>query len=177
MRIKLAVMGITLVGIMGCAHMGGIEEKEKIYGKNTPVIEQSFASNQLEPGDNWKIYLLASDPDGDMDTILAVVEQSGIGSYPVSMIKIKRENGKELSGYVYLNTTSSRYGRGFLDNQELTVSVQIRDKAGHVSQEVTHKVHLLSRRPQKSPPVGVFKEESLGPIMVQLRPVGGREYR
>ncbi len=177
MRIKLAVMGIILIGMMGCSHLQGIEEKEKIYGKNTPVIGQSFASNQMEPGDQWKIYLRASDPDGDMETILAVVEQSGTGSYPVSMIKIKGENGKELSGYVYLNTTSSRYGHGFLDNQELTVSIQIRDKAGHVSQEVTHKVHLLSRRTQKSPPAGVFKEETLGPIMVDLQPIGSRIYR
>jgi len=55
----------------------GIEEKEKIYGKNTPVIGQSFASNEMAPGDQWKIYLLGSDPDGDMETILAAVEQSG----------------------------------------------------------------------------------------------------
>jgi hypothetical protein len=169
MRTKLAVIGMILIGMAGCAHMGGIEEKEKIYGKNPPVIDQSFAADQLKPGDPWKIYLLASDPNGDMETIIAAVEQAGIGSYPVSFTKIKEENGKELSGYVFLNTR----GYDFLFNQELTVSIQIRDKAGHSSKSVTHSVVLSSRQTQKSPPSGVFKEKDLGSIMVTLRPVSG----
>jgi hypothetical protein len=170
MRTKLAVSGMILVAIVGCAHMGGIEEKEKIYGKNPPVIEQSFASDQLKPGDQWKIYVLASDPDGEMETIIAVVEQAGIGSYPVSLTKIREENKKKLSGYVYLNTM----GYDFLFDQELTVSIQIRDKAGHTSKSVTHSVLFSGRQTPKSPPVGIFEEKELGPIMVVLRPIGGR---
>jgi hypothetical protein len=170
MRTKLALIGMILAGIVGCAHMGGIEEKEKIYGKNPPVIEQSFASDQSSPDDPWKIYVLASDPDGDMETIIAVVEQAGIGSYPVSITKIKGEIGKELSGYVFLNTS----GYDFLDGEKLSVSIQIRDKAGHSSQSVTHSVVLSSRQTQKSPPGGIFKETDLGPIMVVLRSTSGR---
>ena len=169
MRTKLALIGMILAGIVGCAHMGGIEEKEQIYGKNPPVIEQSFASDQLMPGEQWKIYVRASDPDGDMETIFAVVEQAGIGSYPVGITRIKGEIAKELSGYVFLNTR----GYDFLDNQKLSVSIEIRDKAGHSSQSVTHSVVLSSRQTQKSPPGGVFKEIDLGPIMVTLRPVSG----
>jgi len=173
MRSKSAVMGMILIGIVGCAHTGGLEEKEKTYGKNPPIIGQSFASNQLRPGDQWKIYVLASDPDGDMETLTAVVDQPGMGSYPVSLTKIKGENGKELSGYVYLNTTG-QYGHAFMENQELTVSIQIKDKAGHTSQPVNLSVLLVSGHTQKSPPPGVFKEKELGPIMVFLRPVPGR---
>ena len=169
MRAKFALIGMILVGIVGCAHTGGIGEKEKIYGKNAPVIEQSFASDQLRPGESWKIYIRASDPDGDMETIFAAVEQAGIGSYPVSITKIKGETGKELSGYVFLNTG----GYDFLDNQELSISIQIRDKAGHSSQSVTHSVVPLSGQTQKSPPAGVFRETDLGPIMVTLRSTSG----
>jgi hypothetical protein len=169
MRIRLAVSGMIFLGIVACAHTGGIEEKEKSVGKSPPVIEKSFASNQLRPGDPWKIYLLASDPDGDMETIIAVVEQPGLGAYPTSKIKIKGENRKELSGYIYLNT-SGPFGHGFLHNQELTVSIQIVDKTGHTSQSIAHSVLFLSVHTQKSPPIGVFKEENLGPIMVVLRP-------
>ncbi len=167
MRTKLALIGMILAGIVGCAHMGGIEEKEKIYGKNPPVIERSFASDQLAPGEQWKIYVRASDPDGDMDTIFAVVEQAGIGSYPVSITKIKGETGKELSGYVFLNTS----GYDCLCDKKLTVSIEIRDKAGHSSNSVTHSV--VGRQTQKSPPPGVFEEKELGPIMVTLRPIKG----
>jgi len=173
MRTKLAVGGMFLVGILGCAHTGGIEEKEQTYGKNPPVIQQSFASNQLKPGDQWKVYILASDPDGDMETIIAVVDQSGIGTYPASLTKIKGENGKELSGFVYLNT-SGKFGYDFLYNQELSVSIQIRDKAGHTSQSVTHSVFFSSGDTQKSPPASVFKEEELGPILVVLQPPSSR---
>jgi hypothetical protein len=169
MRTKLALIGMILAGIVGCAHTGGIEEKEKIYGKNPPVIEQSFASDQLRPGEQWRIYIRASDPDGDMERIFAVVEQAGIGSYPVSITRIKGEIGKELSGYVFLNT--SNYD--FLDDVKLSISIQIMDKAGHSSQSVSHSVVLSDRQTQKSPPSGVFKETDLGPIMVTLRPVSG----
>ena len=174
MKTKLAVTGMILVGIVGCAHMAGMEEKEKIHGKNPPVIGQSFASDRLNPGGLWKIYLQASDPDGDMEAILAAVDQPGIGAYPASITRIKGENGKELSGYIFLNTSGQR-DDDFLDNQELEVSVQIRDKAGHTSKPITHKVLILARQTQKEPPPGVFKEEALGPIMVVLQPVtGGR---
>jgi len=173
MRIKSAMIRMILVGILGCAHTGGIEEKEQTFGKNPPVIKQSFASNQLKPGDQMRIYVLASDPDGDMHTLIAVVQQPGMGSYPVSRTKIKEENAKELSGYFYLNT-GGPFGTGFLENQELTVTLQIKDKAGHASQPVTLGVQFLSGQPPKSPPSGVFKEDALGPIMVTLRPASGR---
>jgi len=101
--------------------------------------------------------------------MIAVISQAGLGSYPVSTTKIKGENAKELSGYFYLNT-SSPYGSVFLNNLELTFSIQIKDKAGHTSQTVTLSVPLLSGITPKSPPGGVFEEMELGPIMVVLRP-------
>ena len=173
MRTKWVAAVLILLGMVSCAHMGGLEEKEKIYGKNPPVIEKSFASNQLRPGDQWKIYVLTSDPDGDMATMIAVVDQPGMGSYPVNLTKIKEGNGKELSGYFYLNTNGP-YGTDFLHNQELVVTIQIKDKAGHTSQPVTLSVLLLSRPSPKLPPAGVFNEKDLGPIMVTLRPASGR---
>ena len=174
MRKKLVAGLMILFGMVSCAHMGGMEEKEKMYGKNPPVIGQSFASNQCRPGDQWKIYVLASDSDGDMDILSAVVEQPGMASYPASRTKIKGENAKELSGYFYLNTNSP-YGSVFLNNLELIVSIQIKDKAGHTSQTVTLSVLLLSGITPKSPPGGVFKEMELGPIMVVLRPGSGQK--
>lgn len=173
MRIKLAVIGMILAGIAACAQMGGMAEKEKIYGKNPPVIGQSFGSDQLRPGGQWKIYILASDPDGDMETLVAVVDQPGMGSYPMSWTRIKEENARELSGYFYLNTDGPN-GTAFLRNQELTATIQIKDKAGHTSKPVTLSVQLLSGITPKSPPAGVFKEMGLGPIMVTLRPPSGQ---
>jgi hypothetical protein len=173
MKKKLIWGAVGFFLIAGCAVFDSIEVKEQKYGKASPVIEQSFAPDRLNPGDQWRIYIRASDPDGDMETIIAVVEQVGLGSYPVSLTDIKEENGKELSGYVYLNTGGTS-GSNFLFDQKLTVSIQIRDKAEHTSNSVTHSVVFLGRQTQKSPPAGVFKEKDLGPIMISLRPGGDR---
>jgi len=173
MRTKWFTGLIITCMFAGCAHMKGIEEKEKIYGVNPPVIEKSFASNQLKPGDLWKIYIRASDPDGDMESIISGVVQTGAGAYPASITKLKSEYGKEVSGYIYLNM-SGPAGYNFLYNQEVSVSIQIKDRAGHASQPVAFKVLLLARQVPKTPPEGVFKEVELGPIMVTLRPPSGQ---
>ncbi|NWF56855.1 MAG: hypothetical protein HXY45_18880 [Syntrophaceae bacterium] len=61
-----------------------------------------------------------------------------------------------------------------MQNQELTVSIQIQDKAGHTSQPVTLSALVLSGQIAKSPPAGIFKENELGPIMVTLQPPSGQ---
>jgi hypothetical protein len=70
--------------------------------KAAPVITQSFASPQIAPGKNWRIYLKASDADGDMEGIVSTVHQPGVGTYPVSSTRTGENYRKELSGYVYL---------------------------------------------------------------------------
>jgi len=147
----------------------GAGNKKKIYGKGTPVITASFASKQLRPGDTWKIYLQASDPDGDMDQIACTLTQPGKGDYFPGFIKIGKENDQELSGYLYLNTMS-REGSGWMNFLNVTLTVQIRDKAGHYSESVHFPLAFQDRFMQEAPPAGVFKEQDLGPIMVLLSP-------
>jgi uncharacterized protein YdbL (DUF1318 family) len=66
----------------------------------SPVITSHYASSDLRPGDTWKIYLKASDPDGDMKNIVATVKQAGVGVHPVGLTRIQEGNRKEPSGYV-----------------------------------------------------------------------------
>jgi len=82
--------------LSGCASLGGIEQREKIYGKGVPIIKESFASTQMSTLDNWKIYVNAEDPDGDMRYIVATIAHPGGGGYPATFIPIARENEKEL---------------------------------------------------------------------------------
>jgi hypothetical protein len=68
---KKMVLAITaLFFFAGCAVFESLEVKEQKYGKSAPVIERSFAAQAMKKGDTWKIYLKASDPDGDMKTIV-----------------------------------------------------------------------------------------------------------
>jgi hypothetical protein len=159
---------VVLLLTAGCATMMSFEEKEKTYGKEAPVVSETFASKQMRPGDTWKIYLKASDPGGDMHRITAVVNQPGFGPYPISLTKIQEGNSKELSGYIYLNT-SGPYGTEWQNFLSLSVTVQIQDRAGHYSDPVSFPLGLQSRHTQEPPPSGKFKEQDLGPIMVVLQ--------
>lgn len=167
---NMIVAGIAVLLLTeGCATMMSFEEREKRYGKEAPVITDSFASKQMKPGDTWKIYLKASDPGGDIYRVVAVVHQPGFGPYPASYTRLREGNGQELSGYVYLNT-SGAWGSDWENFLSLSVTVQIQDRAGHFSDPVSFPLSFQTRYTQEPPPPGRFKEEDLGPILVVLRP-------
>jgi len=162
----LAVLVLPFLAL-GCAALEPIEVREQIHGKGVPVITQSFASKQMRPGDTWKVYLNASDPDGDMKNIVCAIEQPGMPTYPVSFTKIKEVNRKELSGYIYLNTG----GIQGLNWVNITLTAQVQDKAGHLSQPVVLPLSFNWRFKQEAPPPGIFQEKELGPIMIILRAI------
>jgi hypothetical protein len=78
----MALVFVVYSGISGAA--------EKAEGKAAPTITASFAASEMTPGATWKIYLKASDPDGDMRYIVAVVKQAGTGVYRSAL----RESGR-----------------------------------------------------------------------------------
>lgn len=162
---KLFAVSALLFLVTGCAAMAPLEVKEEKYGKSIPVITQSFASPQLRPGDTWKVYLKASDPDGDMKNLYATIFQHGMGPYPLSITKIKEGNGKDLSGFFYLNT-GNEPAMHFVS---LILTVHIQDKAGHISKPAVFPLVFYAGSVQQTPPSGIFQEKDLGPIMVTIR--------
>jgi len=163
---QIVFFGLT-VGAFGCIGLESIEKREALYGKASPIIHQSYAANQIWPGDTWKIYLIASDPDGDMKNIVCTIDQSGVGTYPASIIRIAEGRQKELSGFIYLNT------QGFEDLNFVTLNltVQVQDMAGHFSRPAAFPLLLTGTGPQEPPRPGVFQEANLGPIMIRLRTI------
>ncbi len=134
-----------------------------------PAITQSFASKEIRPGDTWKIYMTALDPSGKMKYIYAEIQQPGGMAYPISMTRIKPENRKEFSGYIYLNTVTAEKSLEFVT---LKLVVYVGDGAGNFSEPAIFPLVLSQGAVQSSPPAGVFKENDLGPVMIRLRPVG-----
>ena len=129
-----------------------------------PVITRSFASREISPGDTWKVYIHATDPEGDMKTIICAVTQAGRGSYPVSYLKVPEGQGAELSGFVYLNTGAGQS----LPFIHLTLQVEIQDRAGNLSRPVSFVLAFNPRAEQETPPPGLFQDQEIGPIMVSL---------
>jgi hypothetical protein len=162
---KLFAVGAILLLLAGCATLP--QDREEKYGKAISVITQSFAAPEIRPGVTWKVYLKASDPDGDMKNLYAEVFQYGLGPYPLSITRVKEGDGRDLSGYFYLNT-GDEPGMHF---KNLILTVHIQDKAGHFSAPVKFSLAFNGAAPfvQPSPPAGVFQEKDLGPILVNLR--------
>jgi hypothetical protein len=145
--------------------MQPIEVREKTYGTDPPVISRSFASKEARPGDTWIVYLKGQDPNGDMKRIFCTVDQPGMGMYPVSYIRVKEADRKELAGYIFLNIPARRD----LDFVNLTLTVQVQDMAGHLSAPAVFPLALNARATREAPPQGAFPEKDLGPVMIQLR--------
>ena len=139
-----------------------------VGGQGNQVITRSFASKEINPGGTWKVYLNASIPNGEMLNIYATIDQPGMGQYPLSITRLKEENRKEFSGFLYLSTSSPVSS---LDGITLTLTVQVQDKFGNFSEATVFPLSVKSRSAQEAPPPGVFKEQELGPIMIILRTI------
>ena len=162
---RFGTIFLLAAATLGC---GGTQTKYAFEVKPhgaAPAILRSFASKQIRPGDAWKVYLIARDPDGDMENIVAVIDQPGVGVYPASRTRIQEGNRKELSGYAFLNTTSP----ADLDFVDLTLTIQIQDQAGNMSQPAVFPLAINNQYRQESPPPEVFQERDLGPILITLR--------
>ena len=131
-----------------------------------PVITHRFASKEIRPGDSWKVYIRAADPEGDMKNIICTVSQAGRGTYPVCFLRIPESQRRELSGFLYLNTSGSQ-GLAFTT---LTLQMEIQDRAGNASRPVSFPLTFNPRAEQENPPLGIFPEEEVGPIMISLDP-------
>ena len=99
-----------------------------------------------------------------------VLSQPGANAYPISIIRIKGENQKELSGYIYLNTSPAAQSNFF--NLTLTLAVSIKGTGGF-SPSAVFPLSFEGKPAQEAPPDGVFKEQNLGPISVTLQTVSG----
>ena len=172
MNKKTLALFVAVVLAAGGAMLEPRTAQPAVEGEKGPVILQSFASKELRPGDVWKIYLKASDPEGLMKYIFATVSQPGTNAYPISIIRIKGENQKELSGYIYLNTAPAAQASFFNLTLTLTLSVSIKGSGGF-SEPAVFPLAFEAKTAKETPPDGVFKEQNLGPISVTLQTSSG----
>jgi len=104
-------------------------------GKKAPTISYAFAADKGAYGTIWKIFIEAEDPDGDMDKIAVVVDQTGYGCYPTDWIILKPQYREHFIGYLQWNTFSSK--ASYLPEwTQMSMKVSIFDKPGNESNEV-----------------------------------------
>ncbi len=165
MNKKIIVGLASLFLIAGCATFESAEVREQRYGKAAPVIDQYFASPTMRPGDTWKVYVKASDPDGDMKRIVTYL---GVGSRgadsPAAFTRLREENRMEFSGYLYWFP-----GLDVGYSGPYVMIIQVEDRAGHYSAPVSVTLNFKPSGRQESPPAGVFQEKEIGPIMISIK--------
>ena len=130
--------------------------------ENAPVIISAYASKEVRQGETWKVFLQAQDPDGDMNRIVCILEQPGVGPQPASIIGIRDDRRRNLSGYIYLNTASP----SGIQFASCRLTIQIRDKRDNISNPVSFPLSLNPRAVPQTPPPGGFQDEDLGPVQI-----------
>ncbi len=168
-------MGKKFIGLVaacvlftGCFIFETTQQKEQKYGTGVPVIEESFASPTVRTNDNWRIYLRAYDPDGDIKSIVASF--SGFGdAVPIYKIVVPKGSQKELSGFVHWSP-----GPEVMPFSEGLMTIQIEDMAGHFSKAVSFPMRIEPSGVQQPPPRGVFEEKNLGPILITVKSTRGK---
>ncbi len=112
--------------------------------KHRPAVEAVAAQKEIAEGHMYKIYLRASDPDGDLDKIHIAISQTG-GEITNSLLTHKM-TGK-LNGYIAVWARLGGMDRQ-ISNVEAEVEIRVEDRAGNMSEP--RKIEFI---------VGDFKKE------------------
>ena len=147
--IKRYLITLVLVAsILGC---GELWKLVPIDPGHNPAILDSYASQNVEAGKVWKIFLEAKDKDDDMKDIVAAIAPAAQSFLNYSFVSIHEEESGHLAGYVFVRTPISTS----LQGKMFSVTIFIRDKEGRKSNSVgfllrfTEGIEADSELPEK----------------------------
>lgn len=138
----LGVLALSLA-LFGCF------PKPQTAGGGPPVIDGYFASPHVQSGQDWKVYVKAHDPDGDMWLIDWEFEGPGLPLHQ-SRGQLSKRMQKEFNGYFYLRTTG-------LSTFNIKVTMWLTDKGNRSSQKI---VMRLKQSMEKAEPVPAGFEQN-----------------
>lgn len=136
-----------LISIIFFIMMGFNLESHAQTKGSPPVINFAWAQESIRQGEDWRIYISATDPDGDMFRIYCRVNQAGGDNYRPDITRIKKEMEGKLTGYLVLRTYSSQDFSGV----SLTLTLIIEDRAKNESQPIVLPLTFNGER-MKPPP-------------------------
>jgi hypothetical protein len=146
-----------------------------------PIITHAFAVNRGggSYGYIWKIYIEAEAGSAPMSRIAMVVDEPGVGHYPTDWLIVKRQDQKNLKGYIQWNMHS--ISGSFPEWTELTLKVSIIDKAGNEGNVAvfpfTFESGVTNQYKYQLPaPFDQGNIPKLGYIGIDLYPQGGGGY-
>ena len=139
------------------------QQEGPVGEKHRPVIRALAAQSEIGIGQLWKIYIHATDPDGDVDKIYVYFAQHG-DSY-TSLPLVLRRPMKELNGAVL--TWTALAGTGFQSGAiYASADIVLEDRAGNMSEPKTIEFTLDSFGPKDRfvPPPPFVKDIVYGQV-------------
>jgi hypothetical protein len=151
--------GILLGLVLGLMVLGTASVSSAQGG---PVLEKIWAPAEVNWGKILKVYVKASDPEGDMKFVVVSAGKAGqampSGSTPIRLNKASR---KSVNGYVYWDTNKAAQR----DTAGI-VAVQIEDMKGQESEVMTVNVKIVPSGAKVEQPPAEFQEIEIGPVML-----------
>jgi|TARA_B100000315_G_scaffold250571_1_gene283617 hypothetical protein len=133
-----------------------------------PVIEAVSAQKEIGIGQLWKIYIRASDPDGDVDKIYVSFSQLGVSYIALPLLldrPVKKIQGAVLT-WTTLASTSTQTGVIYA-----SAEVRVEDRAGNVSDSKTFEFILDPYGPKDkfAPPAALAEGPVYGQVDFPIR--------
>ncbi len=138
---------VLVAGLLAVCLLGWHLEAMAQGKGSPPVITFFWAQDRIRQGEDWRIYLSATDPDGDMARIYCRIDQSGGQIYRPDIVSVRKGLEGNLNGYLVLRTYSQQDFFGV----SLTLTVIIADRAGNESKPVVFPLSF-NGEPMKFPP-------------------------
>ena len=160
MRKGMFLAAALALMVLGAATQG--------IAQTAPVLEKVWASPELNYGDLLKIYIKASDKEGDMRFVLVSAGQKK-NTIGATMIRIKKPARKDLNGYIWWDSS-----KAVSKDVSGVAEISIEDWKGNESKTVTVPVKLVAQGAKVEPKPAEFQENEIGPIMIETTRGGGQ---
>jgi hypothetical protein len=161
------VLGLSAL-IWGCATFTNCEKISTSGKGQPPVILDSFAVSEIRPGESWRVYIRAKDPDGDMMETIQIIIRGDSGPFKTTFSPLHAKYRADMNGYFFLRTppsTQADYTR--LGNMGLTLRMSIRDCQNN--EQVEFPLRFTPKASHDLPPEwNEVADLSLGAIMFDL---------
>ena len=129
---------------------------------SAPVVEGIFATPEFNHGDVVKIYIHATDADGDIRWVRVTA-----GNY-TAVTRVKKDMGGNLNGYIFWSSSQAARREG-----KITLQIAVDDWAGNESNAVSVPLVMKAGGAKMQPPPAEFKDVEIGPVMIQPTPFSG----
>ena len=160
----LIMIALTLIvwGSGSCTKLG---RQSQTGGGEAPEIIDYYAADVIRSGETLRVYLKASDKDGDMRNFIARLSQTGRGETGISSTRIEEQHSEEVAGYLALRTPRDRR----LGRDRFPLRILVEDSQGNRSETVEFPLRFANVPPAETPEKWEKSEDrSLGFIEIPV---------